>query len=100
MSPEARNENITATEPKSWNAYGYVNADPANSNDPSGEGLWSSIWRWILGEGERGFDNGGWGPAPSSFQPIKPPNTQFPQCNPNGNETTEKKLNFMSATYD
>jgi|SRR5579872_3865370 len=36
MTPDPHSGSATPNNPTSWNRYGYVNGDPANSSDPSG----------------------------------------------------------------
>jgi RHS repeat-associated protein len=50
--------------PASWNRYAYVENDPINSNDPSGEGFWSAIWggiKAVAGAIGSAFSGGGGG---------------------------------------
>ncbi len=42
-SPDMSGANMDLANPQSWNAYTYVNGDPIDSTDPSGEGLFSFL---------------------------------------------------------
>lgn len=35
-------------DPQSWNRYAYVENDPINLSDPSGEGFWSDLFSMIV----------------------------------------------------
>jgi RHS repeat-associated protein len=49
MSPDPSHLNVDVFDPRSWNFYLYVNADPVNFNDPSGLGFWSNFWKALKG---------------------------------------------------
>jgi len=38
-TPDLSDQNISPANPTSWNRYTYVNGDPANAVDPTGEGM-------------------------------------------------------------
>src|SRR5438094_8524268 len=43
MSPDMSGANVDVANPQSWNAYAYVNGEPIDFTDPSGEGFWSRL---------------------------------------------------------
>jgi RHS repeat-associated protein len=54
--------------PSSWNRYLYVDGDPVNFSDPTGEGFWSSLWNGIKAIGSAigsAFSGGGGGGSDS-----------------------------------
>ena len=83
----------TPSDPASWNKYAYVEGDPINEFDPTGEFMlapqpdWSILFPIFM-----------WAPQPQ--RPVRPdPPTDFPECNPGGNPVTEKKLNFINDNF-
>ena len=57
MSADLSGANIDLADPQSWNAYAYVNGDPIDFTDPSGEGFWSKLLG--IGLSIAGFFTGG-----------------------------------------
>ena len=96
MTPDPYQTSASASNPKSWNRYIYVNGDPANTNDPTG--LYAPLptgggggYDWDYGgagasdggllgnDGDSGFGDGGSGNAcvePDGFTPM--PNAGCP----------------------
>ncbi len=94
MTPDPSGKGINPANPQTWVSYTYVAGDPTNEIDPSGEFMlqvpfdWSILWPF------EGF----WTPQPQRSAPADPPSA-FPECNPYGNPTTEKKLNWVSNNW-
>jgi RHS repeat-associated protein len=82
------------SDPGSWNRYAYVGGDPINGFDPTGEFLEPPI-DWTILSPVFAF----WGPQRPRGPAPPDPLTDFPECNPGGNATTEKKLNFINDNF-
>jgi len=89
-TPDPYTASVGPADPASWNRYSYTRGDPINRFDPRG----------LEDEDPDSPDE----PAPVGVRrpppPKKPePTSDFPECNPGGNATTEKKLNFIDDNF-
>jgi len=112
--------NVDLENSQSWNMYAYVNNDPANSNDPTGQYLWvcsvSPMIPQCPGIGGGGSGGGGGGSGPCSqvshhfgWDPMDPCNggsgprspssprfqSSYPKCNPGDSATEDANLSFI-----
>jgi len=99
MTPDPASSSAIPSGPQSWNRYAYVLGDPINAYDSTGEGE----------EGGDPGEGGGGGGGGGGQQPNQPtrgdgapsgPFSRFPKCNPNNDQLTGKKLNYISNDYN
>ena len=95
MSPDPYMASAGPGDPGSWNRYAYTPGDPVNGVDPLGLFVstppidWSVFFPIIIGTPQ--------GPG----RPVRSdPQTDFPDCNPQGNSGIEMKLDWVYNNYD
>ena len=105
LTADSYGGSVRPQNPETWNRYAYSSSDPVNSEDPTGSDDGPCGLCFILNPFGDVFDLGqGGGGGAGQIQPTKnlpaDPPSAFPECNPNGNPTTERKLNFIYNNYD
>jgi RHS repeat-associated protein len=97
MSADRCRQTAKANDSGSWNKYSYTRGDPVNRRDPSGTDDCEADWcLTVTGEPDPG---GGGGQKGNPKNQGNDPVSDYVQCNPGGNPTTEKKLNFIWNNY-